>query len=187
MRAIRLCITARRFQSTLPSQGATLFRAFDTRPPQISIHAPLTGSDTVLGYDGDILVKFQSTLPSQGATKLCSLFAIFFKISIHAPLTGSDKYGGCECFNECRFQSTLPSQGATFSSPSVQASQNISIHAPLTGSDLEHVVTYGGIWISIHAPLTGSDAYTFQTLRFGYNFNPRSPHRERRMKNSGSS
>ena len=33
------------FQSTLPSQGATLFRAFDTRPPQISIHAPLTGSD----------------------------------------------------------------------------------------------------------------------------------------------
>ena len=85
------------------------------------------------------------------------------------------------------FQSTLPSQGATFSSPSVQASQNISIHAPLTGSDLEHVVTYGGIWISIHAPLTGSDAYTFQTLRFGYNFNPRSPHRERRMKNSGSS
>ena len=154
-------------------------------------------------------IKFQSTLPSQGATKLCSLFAIFFKISIHAPLTGSDgkwcpsihmpkisihapltgsdKYGGCECFNECRFQSTLPSQGATFSSPSVQASQNISIHAPLTGSDLEHVVTYGGIWISIHAPLTGSDAYTFQTLRFGYNFNPRSPHRERRMKNSGSS
>ena len=35
---------------------------------------------------------------------------------------------------------------------------------------MEHVVTYGGIWISIHAPLTGSDAYTFQTLRFGYEF-----------------
>ena len=122
----------------------------------ISIHAPLTGSDG----------------------KWCPSIHMP-KISIHAPLTGSDKYGGCECFNECRFQSTLPSQGATFSSPSVQASQNISIHAPLTGSDLEHVVTYGGIWISIHAPLTGSDAYTFQTLRFGYNFNPRSPHRER--------
>ena len=84
------------FQSTLPSQGATLFRAVDTRPPQISIHAPLTGSDlyrmrqgrygilisihapltgsdTVLGYDGDILVKFQSTLPSQGATTIATL------------------------------------------------------------------------------------------------------------------
>ena len=56
----------------------------------ISIHAPLTGSDTVLGYDGDILVKFQSTLPSQGATRTLSRLCVLVTISIHAPLTGSD-------------------------------------------------------------------------------------------------
>ena len=57
------------FQSTLPSQGATLFRAFDTRPPQISIHAPLTGSDND-----------------------CYAMYVSLSISIHAPLTRSDKW-----------------------------------------------------------------------------------------------
>ena len=79
----------------------------------ISIHAPLTGSDTVLGYDGDILVKFQSTLPSQGATD--EKFGEFLNnfISIHAPLTGSDSQREGVKVTVTVFQSTLPSQGAT--------------------------------------------------------------------------
>ena len=55
------------FQSTLPSQGATL---------------ESVRSNTSF--------KFQSTLPSQGATDVQALYNSLLSISIHAPLTGSD-------------------------------------------------------------------------------------------------
>ena len=122
----------------------------------ISIHAPLTGSDT----DGTVDYELNH-------------------ISIHAPLTGSDikpytlRCNFCD-FNprsphrerlgdivvmhsEDEFQSTLPSQGATIYTVSINAASIISIHAPLTGSDF----------------LLFSAAVAIN------NFNPRSPHRER--------
>ena len=55
------------FQSTLPSQGATYNDDETSRINFISIHAPLTGSDTTPEIDAELDV-----------------------ISIHAPLTGSD-------------------------------------------------------------------------------------------------
>ena len=55
------------FQSTLPSQGATVV------------------VDKII-----IFIKFQSTLPSQGATHRDTLNGWVNGISIHAPLTGSD-------------------------------------------------------------------------------------------------
>ena len=79
-----------KFQSTLPSQGATSYnhvRLFNSR---ISIHAPLTGSD----FDPEGLL-------------------IFCGISIHAPLTGSDPGSNILHIANDEFQSTLPSQGAT--------------------------------------------------------------------------
>ena len=57
-----------RFQSTLPSQGATYIRITTLYLQNISIHAPLTGSD-IYG------------LAAENAEE---------GISIHAPLTGSD-------------------------------------------------------------------------------------------------
>ncbi len=59
---------AYQFQSTLPSQGATDLPEGIASVLDISIHAPLTGSDRtflILNIRGTI---FQSTLPSQGAT-----------------------------------------------------------------------------------------------------------------------
>ena len=82
---------AYQFQSTLPSQGATDLPEGIASVLDISIHAPLTGSDRtflILNIRGTI---FQSTLPSQGAT----MRAIRL------------------CITARRFQSTLPSQGAT--------------------------------------------------------------------------
>ena len=78
-------------------------------------------------------------------------------ISIHAPLTGSDDFLFFHIYL-LLFQSTLPSQGATKSTSSYTAKILISIHAPLTGSD----------FLVVLIPLTLG------------NFNPRSPHRERR-------
>ncbi len=57
-----------RFQSTLPSRGATTGR--DQREPaqHISIHAPLAGSDRNKMSNHVRILEFQSTLPSRGAT-----------------------------------------------------------------------------------------------------------------------
>ena len=101
-----------RFQSTLPSQGATPYMEAGLVMQMISIHAPLTGSDP----------------------PVCAIWERLL-ISIHAPLTGSDSGGhnghyGRVDFNprsphrerlrrtqrslwQGGFQSTLPSQGAT--------------------------------------------------------------------------
>ena len=81
---------AYQFQSTLPSQGATDLPEGIASVLDISIHAPLTGSDRtflILNIRGTI---FQSTLPSQGATFILGYMLGIQQISIHAPLTGSD-------------------------------------------------------------------------------------------------
>ena len=58
------------FQSTLPSQGATVSWQRAPARRNISIHAPLTGSDLQFIFERGLLPLFQSTLPSQGATLL---------------------------------------------------------------------------------------------------------------------
>ena len=60
--------------------------------------------------------------------------------------------------------------------------QMISIHAPRTGSDRIRVDGAGGAAISIHAPRTGSDPKSFLSFLARQNFNPRSPHGERRYR-----
>ena len=57
-----------KFQSTLPSRGATAFTKLADR----------------------ITPSFQSTLPSRGATIGKDRSTVYRYISIHAPLTGSD-------------------------------------------------------------------------------------------------
>ena len=124
---------------------------------KISIHAPLTGSDskattgTVSVGDFNPRSPYGERLVYTIGTKQNK------KISIHAPLTGSDS------------QNTRP-----------KWPEKISIHAPLTGSDsalseYRRVMLYFNprspygerprvdrykyhrYLISIHAPLTGSD------------------------------
>ena len=60
-------------------------------------------------------------------------------------------------------------------------SADISIHAPRTGSD-NPPFDYNRInaYISIHAPRTGSDYVGGEYYITYGNFNPRSPHGERR-------
>ena len=147
---------------------------------QISIHAPLTGSDYATAESQVEMLKFQSTLPSQGATSKVADCIVYTMISIHAPLTGSDSYFAI-----------------------LIIFYTISIHAPLTGSDVQwrrdkpdkfyfnprsphrerHYIAFknvGYMDISIHAPLTGSDTVVAYNASAQTNFNPRSPHRERR-------
>jgi len=58
------------FQSTLPSRGATVIQHILVGKFNISIHAPLAGSDFGIAVDRRGKDEFQSTLPSRGATPL---------------------------------------------------------------------------------------------------------------------
>ena len=79
-------------------------------------------------------------------------------ISIHAPRTGSDPRNSPPDEGWKRFQSTLPARGAT-----------CAVDQPHTGDG-----------ISIHAPRTGSDVPSPRHGGAHQDFNPRSPHGERR-------
>ena len=171
-----------KFQSTLPLRGATTsIKSFFT-VGQISIHAPLTGSDddlpAVTGYADAISIHapltgsdgwkvwpcqwrwvFQSTLPLRGATsKACFLaHANLFQSTL--PLRGAT-YMLYQFDTQSLFQSTLPLRGATKRIKAVQVVPTISIHAPLTGSDTQENSPFiAAVLISIHAPLTGSDDF----------------------------
>ena len=148
----------------------------------ISIHAPRTGSDVNRFCNRPCINAFQSTLPARGATFQQLMehnWQIYFNprsphgerrgdsmadagvyiISIHAPRTGSD-----------------------WVAYNVDNEMPISIHAPRTGSD----TTDGDAQapprkISIHAPRTGSDMAIVFSVPSHTNFNPRSPHGERRI------
>ena len=101
-------------------------------------------------------------------------------ISIHAPLTGSDLPASMSSRLLFNFNPRSPHrerQGRNSDSPD---GRRISIHAPLTGSDPFCIPGIHSNYISIHAPLTGSDIAQNEADIDGENFNPRSPHRERR-------
>ena len=146
---------------------------------KISIHAPRTGSDWARRMTWCARRYFNPRSPH--GERLDLTFSIkAWVISIHAPRTGSDQPQRVEIILG-----------------------NISIHAPRTGSDRKERKKLAKNLISIHAPRTGSDDACilpdscfrkFQStlpargatpdVRFRISakgdFNPRSPHGERR-------
>ena len=191
------------FQPTLPARGATPapvelrlghpdfnprsphgerhFEAHDAaREADISTHAPRTGSDltrlTRAGGTGHFNPRsphgerpdartlghrerpFQPTLPARGATAGGWLALLAAGISTHAPRTGSDA--------AARARQRPPA---------------ISTHAPRTGSDDKASINSRLTdLISTHAPRTGSDVEFLRQIYQLIDFNPRSPHGERR-------
>ena len=146
------------FQSTLPARGATVMTNAQFSSLRISIHAPRTGSDPCDGGYFAASFAFQSTLPARGATALVNKYGgnkkYFNPRSPHGERRG-EQYATT---SYVEFQSTLPARGATVENAKYNAYEVISIHAPRTGSDL--------------------DCQAF--AEYCLNFNPRSPHGERR-------
>ena len=103
------------------------------------------------------------------------------RISIHAPRTGSDQQFQCGLTRCIRFQSTLPARGATESACRNENAGNISIHAPRTGSDQgdldkeTRLKLFQSTLPARGATLAGCDGAPSPK-----DFNPRSPHGERR-------
>ena len=172
---------ARRFQSTLPARGATLFvpTLHPARP--ISIHAPRTGSDHSVAPCSSMSRHFnprsphgerQFPLPLERARE-----THFNPRSPH----GERRNNACavllyKYFNPRSPHGERPDRRFAFFDAAIQ----ISIHAPRTGSD----AACGGVdiglrEISIHAPRTGSDDRLQNCYPPFGDFNPRSPHGER--------
>ena len=80
----------RLFQSTLPSQGATVAMGTRLAASGISIHAPLTGSDGTGGNVWTDCFYFNPRSPHRERRSAAATDYRKFMISIHAPLTGSD-------------------------------------------------------------------------------------------------
>ena len=103
--------------------------------------------------------KFQSTLPARGATRRRHEDGQAHLISIHAPRTGSDEALEGRKKKGVTFQSTLPARGAT-------PSQSFTILFFLFQSTL---------------PARGATQSETSSSRRRGDFNPRSPHGERRL------
>ena len=172
-----LCV----FQSTLPARGATHPAQHQDNDTQHFNPRSPHGERPCRCQSRFTLLLFQSTLPARGATMSMSITIYPPSISIHAPRTGSDDERGgiagevdfnprsphgerhtfrCWLLRLGIFQSTLPARGATRAAQHQQKCNLISIHAPRTGSDCSGK--------SAHLPCC--------------DFNPRSPHGERRTR-----
>ena len=169
---------ARKFQSTLPLRGATC-SCFPLRVvTEISIHAPLAGSDA-RGPPKKSVDIFQSTLPLRGATAQHDLRRPCHRISIHAPLAGSDWFLTIFYLLPTNFNPRSPCGERRAGNGGRADARGFQSTLPLRGATLFTVRDCGARLISIHAPLAGSDLCTTQMMMRCLDFNPRSPCGER--------
>ena len=176
------CYSVRAFLISIhaPRTGSDRFWRVYFYDFDISIHAPRTGSDADFRTDRHCAEGFQSTLPARGATFRFRLHDSGKQFQSTLPARGATGWSILSAIISV-FQSTLPARGATRRCADYRVVRRISIHAPRTGSDLTLAYIDRKIFcISIHAPRTGSDSCFPILTRSGNNFNPRSPHGERR-------
>ena len=144
----------------------------------ISTHTPLTGNNSTLTPVSKLRSTFQSTLSSLRAIQ---------NGQQHQP---SDYFNPRSPHRErqnqtiqreivVKFQSSLPSQGATQNIGDRGCFFQFQSTLPSQGATVQSLFAAANWDISIHAPLTGSDKLFCYPYNFLYDFNPRSPHRER--------
>ena len=156
--ALRIMSALWNFNPRPPHRGRPFLPLRQRHCQYISTHAPRTGGDLCLCCGLFFPQEFQPTPPAQGAT--CS----------RRGLATREK-----------FQPTPPAQGATKGFILLFKGIKISTHAPRTGGDLHPGGSGGSLPISTHAPRTGGDEPEGFILASRQHFNPRPPHRGRRL------
>ena len=162
-----------------PRTGSDLALPSVARYNTISIHAPRTGSDGCnTGYSKSRLYFNPRSPHGERLRHAADVHAgsDFNPRSPHGErLRWTVKNTRLE-----RFQSTLPARGATISGQTIFVASRFQSTLPARGATrlLFHRVDCAGI--SIHAPRTGSDLDEVRRAIPPEDFNPRSPHGERR-------
>ena len=176
-----------RFQSTLPARGATDWRTRKQPQRVISIHAPRTGSDR---DDAQIIAwcaEFQSTLPARGATTVAGCCLCRWKYFNPRSPHGERRDGEYAMGGKTKYFNPRSPHGERHFSARLTAKHTIfQSTLPARGATCDAGKSILSLAISIHAPRTGSDACILPDSCFRKNFNPRSPHGERRTKTCGT-
>ncbi len=190
------------FQSTLPLWGATAIEGHLGMDIEISIHAPLVGSDPgfcredcvcgisihapLVGSDFKVYASaaqtayFNPRSPCGERLGGAETLRHDVGISIHAPLVGSDGWTYAPHRVPPYFNPRSPCGERPAEPRPPRFKTEISIHAPLVGSDRMISLSIAAtLSISIHAPLVGSDRGFRSHHSTHFYFNPRSPCGER--------
>ena len=171
-----------KFQSTLPIRGATRTPSmsrttspdFNPRSPYgerrchnhavchhflISIHAPHTGSDDIIGGAVQQTLLFQSTLPIRGATGLPAvLYRRYRDFNPRSPY-GERPTWRTRQKRSIRFQSTLPIRGATQTVPGLKPiSKNFNPRSPYGERHCTSVSSSSGGPFQSTLPIRGATA-----------------------------
>ena len=126
-----------------------------------------------------VVVGFQSTLPARGATKVCPIDLDAEEFQSTLPARGATPAPALPLL--LPFQSTLPARGATEVRLLPVPMSIFQSTLPARGATSAVVRGVIAVAISIHAPRTGSDRGDGAGGQARRNFNPRSPHGERRQ------
>ena len=170
-----------RFQSTLPARGATIFPdEWGERSDPFQSTLPARGATRP-----QITVRaspiFQSTLPARGATTTETTSRAYMRdFNPRSPHGERPVPGAGSAARKSHFNPRSPHGERPGGQARRRNQHPISIHAPRTGSDDRPRRNRRGLRISIHAPRTGSDRIFGDLQAFAMDFNPRSPHGERR-------
>ena len=124
---------------------------------------------------------FQPTLPARGATLLLAGQHLRERNFNPRSPHGERLPSATRAFGTSRFQSTLPARGATWYLKLTDGREAISIHAPRTGSD-RRTATHKRRRERFQStlPARGATAVPHRQPHGSSDFNPRSPHGERR-------
>ena len=161
-----------------PREGSDLFLIHCRRSIAISIHAPREGSDRRTGTKRKLSFYFNPRSPWRERLNGEKIAKYNSDFNPRSPWRERHDYMDL-CLHLLQFQSTLPVKGATLNSISTAFVLCISIHAPREGSDLLGFSCRQIHLISIHAPREGSDGTFPFFVDLIWDFNPRSPWRER--------
>ena len=204
--AVRRCIWIRvsEFQPTLPARGATRAGLLQAIQEIISTHAPRTGSDAI-ATNCNLRATYFNPRSPHGERRIAGLLHLsghpnFNPRSPHGerPCRGYKARTRADNFNprsphgerqgfkfrgidDVIFQPTLPARGATGQRCGNTRILLISTHAPRTGSDnMAGINTPDDITFQPTLPARGATARLRPNKGCTSNFNPRSPHGERR-------
>ena len=147
----------------------------------ISIHAPRTGSDVRRGRQRRRRVAISIHAPRTGSDEIDRMdMPGFLNFNPRSP-HGERLRSGLRDAIDKLFQSTLPARGATELFGGHAGNRRISIHAPRTGSDVTTSPRMCAARVfQSTLPARGATWTRWAAYSTAGNFNPRSPHGERR-------
>ena len=144
----------------------------------ISIHAPLAGSDREMAYGRSVII-ISIHAPLAGSDGFQAFGYLPVGISIHAPLAGSDPPRLAARSLTRYFNPRSPCGERPLRVYSSDSRKPFQSTLPLRGATVVNDRNTLRVAISIHAPLAGSDRPWFSAPSAGRHFNPRSPCGER--------